>query len=157
MRLISAFTESKILNELKQKVADLVLVSDKQLKDLKYYDKISTILNKKIQELNRENKTLKEDNEVLKREKNQLSELCSKKTQDLDAYPQITKALYAEIDMQKEENTKLKQKIELMEMEKQKLQEDFKISETVRRSVLKELNSVYAKEDSEKVHAEFSK
>lgn len=157
MRLISAFTESKILNDLKQKVADLILLSDKQLKDLQYYNKISTMLNKRIQEYNRENKALKEENEMLKREKSQLSELCSKKTQDLDAYPQITKALYAEIDMQKDENTKLKQKIEILEMEKGKLQEDFKISETVRKSVLKELNSVYAKEDKEKVHAEFSK
>lgn len=157
MRLISSFTESKILNDLKNKVADLVLTCDKQLKDLKDYAKISDMLNKRIQEFNRENKALKEENSNLKREKSQLSELCSKKNQDLDAYPQITKALYTEIDTQKEENEKLKQKIEIIEMEKQKLKEDFKISETVRKSVLKELNGMYSKEEDKNVEMEFSK
>lgn len=147
MRLISSFTESRILNELKRKIADLVLLSDKQHEDLKGYSNVANNMHKTILGLREEVKNLKEEKELIQKEKSNLAVLLDKQKQDLDAYPQITKALYTEIDMQKSENEKLKQQIEILKMEKEKLKEDFKISETVRKGVMKDMKELYEKQE----------
>lgn len=90
VRLISAFTESKELNNMKKKIGELVMTIEKQREDINSYKEITKAL---LQEADMNKKEI----DKLREEKEELKMTIYKTKEDLKLSEQFSKSLIKEL------------------------------------------------------------